>query len=309
MTAENFRNCLPIILRFEGGKSNDPRDPGGRTNKGITQRTYNAYRAAKGHPPADVYAITQAEVEDCYRRDYWNAVKGDSLRSGEDLVVFDLAVNSGPARALRIWNAAGGAAVAQGDIVRGVCAKRLAFMQSLSTWPYFKNGWATRVAKVQKSGLAMVAGKTTTPTVDIKPGPAGGAVVVGGGTAAAGAWQWLDNPWIVAGLVIAGAMSALYVWATLKKRQQMTSIKTSEPPELDPSDVLEAAIARVSAARGALDAAISEAFQARDAVAERGDALRAAVAGGDSRLAEMGVDLAAIPPVAAAVDLGEVAAK
>ena len=128
MAAGNFANCLPIILRFEGGKSNDPADPGGRTNKGITQRTYDAYRAARGEPPADVYAINEAEVADCYRRNYWDAVNGDALRPGEDLVVFDFAVNSGPARALRSWKAAIGAGNDLRAVIQTVCAgSRLAF--------------------------------------------------------------------------------------------------------------------------------------------------------------------------------------
>jgi lysozyme family protein len=29
-----------ITLKFEGSKSNDPRDPGGHTNQDVTQRTY-----------------------------------------------------------------------------------------------------------------------------------------------------------------------------------------------------------------------------------------------------------------------------
>ena len=42
-----------------------------------------------------------AERDEIYRNEYWNAVNGDRLRAGEDLCVFDFAVNSGPARAAR----------------------------------------------------------------------------------------------------------------------------------------------------------------------------------------------------------------
>ena len=42
MTAENFQACLAFTLKYEGGKSNDPRDPGGRTMEGVTQATYDA---------------------------------------------------------------------------------------------------------------------------------------------------------------------------------------------------------------------------------------------------------------------------
>lgn len=282
MSAGNFDNCLPIILQFEGGRSNDSRDPSGRTNKGITQRTYNAYRAAKGLPQADVYKIASAEVADCYRRDYWNAVKGDVLRPGEDLVVFDFAVNSGPARALRTWNAEGGGAVAQAEIVRRVCFNRLAFMKSLSIWPHFRVGWSKRVAKVQQYGLEMVEGKAPPTKIKVKPIPAGGGVIVAGGAAATGAWQWLDNLWAVAGFVGIAIVGALYVWSVIKKTEKMTSTKTHEPSQPDPAEALEIALAKVLAAKGALTVAVAEALEARDAVVKRDAALQASVAAAEA---------------------------
>jgi lysozyme family protein len=56
-----------------------------------------------------VFDIPASERDEIYRTEYWNAVNGDALRPGENLCVFDLAVNSGPHRALQIWNQAGGA--------------------------------------------------------------------------------------------------------------------------------------------------------------------------------------------------------
>jgi hypothetical protein len=57
-----------------------------------------------------------------YRRNYWDAVNGDALRLGENLVVFDFAVNSGPARALRSWKAAIGAGNDLRAVIQTVCA-------------------------------------------------------------------------------------------------------------------------------------------------------------------------------------------
>jgi hypothetical protein len=99
MTAENFQVCLAFALKYEGGRSNDPRDPGGRTMEGVMQATYDAYRVKKGVGRADVYTISAAERDEIYRKEYWDLIKGDGLRSGEDLCVFDFAVNSGVARA------------------------------------------------------------------------------------------------------------------------------------------------------------------------------------------------------------------
>ena len=40
----SFERSLPDILRYEVGYVNNPNDHGGRTNKGITQVTYDRWR-------------------------------------------------------------------------------------------------------------------------------------------------------------------------------------------------------------------------------------------------------------------------
>jgi lysozyme family protein len=100
----SFDSALSFVLGFEGGYSNDPRDHGGATNLGITQRTLDQARLA--HPgwnlPTDVRSLTRAQAARIYRADYWDAVRGDDLPPGVALLVFDCAVNQGPARA-RKW--------------------------------------------------------------------------------------------------------------------------------------------------------------------------------------------------------------
>lgn len=98
---ENFPACLKEILRHEGGYSNHKHDAGGATNKGVTQATYDGYRRSNKLLPRSVQYITDAEVADCYKRNYWDKVCGDQLPKGIDLLTFDAAVNSGPARAER----------------------------------------------------------------------------------------------------------------------------------------------------------------------------------------------------------------
>src|SRR5690349_1648581 len=96
----NFDASLAAVLHHEGGYVNHPRDPGGATNKGVTQKTYDNWRVDHGLPPQSVRLITPAEVMAVYKRRYWDAVKGDSLPAGLDYCLFDLAVNSGPVRAI-----------------------------------------------------------------------------------------------------------------------------------------------------------------------------------------------------------------
>ncbi len=98
---DNFDTCLQTVLRYEGGKVDDPRDPGGRTAFGITQTTYNGWRAAKKLPAQDVFNITQGEVAMIYRQNYWDKINGDNLPDGVDIAVFDFAVNSGVSRAAK----------------------------------------------------------------------------------------------------------------------------------------------------------------------------------------------------------------
>ena len=37
----NFDRALSLTLRYEGGYVNHPKDPGGATNKGVTQKVYD----------------------------------------------------------------------------------------------------------------------------------------------------------------------------------------------------------------------------------------------------------------------------
>ena len=70
MSKEHFEKTLKFVLQREGGYVNDPNDLGGETNKGITYRTYNAYRKSKGLPPKSVKDISDEEVKDIYYNKY-----------------------------------------------------------------------------------------------------------------------------------------------------------------------------------------------------------------------------------------------
>jgi lysozyme family protein len=164
MVATNYpKPILEFTLKYEGGKSNDPQDPGGRTNQGVTQRTYDAFRKAFGK--RDVYDMSDAERNEIYRRGFWNTVGGDGLRSGEDLCVFDFAVNSGPARALTFWKQAGGRGASDMYIIHKICAHRLSFLHALSSWGRFGRGWGRRVAACEALALRMACGQATSPSV------------------------------------------------------------------------------------------------------------------------------------------------
>lgn len=165
----SFQKALSLVLKHEGGYSNHPKDPGGATNMGITQRVYTAFGGG------DVRGITHEDVAKIYKAQYWDHIRADELPTGVDYAVFDFAVNSGPARAAKylqgvlgvtqdghigeITLAAAGDADA-GKVINELCDTRLAFMRRLKTWNTFGKGWSRRVADVRHVSLSWTDGST-----------------------------------------------------------------------------------------------------------------------------------------------------
>jgi lysozyme family protein len=89
-----FDLALTHVLQSEGGKVDNPHDPGGRTNAGVTQRVYDDFRRRNGDEPRDVFDMDPSERNGIYRR-YWDAIGGDKLPAGLDYEAFDTAVNMG----------------------------------------------------------------------------------------------------------------------------------------------------------------------------------------------------------------------
>jgi lysozyme family protein len=164
MTVDKFKAVLPLVLAHEGGYVNHPKDPGGATNKGVTQRVYDDYRTNRGSEPRSVREITTAEVRDIYRRQYWDRVQGDRLPAGLDYAVFDYAVNSGTNKAVKdlqrvlrlnlidgqLGEGTLRAAQAAADfdelkLIQDYCGRRMQFLQGLRTWGTFGKGWKRRV--------------------------------------------------------------------------------------------------------------------------------------------------------------------
>lgn len=166
----NFDQCLALLLKHEGGWVDDPHDPGGETNMGVTKKTWEDW---VGHPvaPGSLKSLTVADVAPLYKARYWDKVRADDLPDGVDYAVFDYAVLAGPARAARQLQqccrvAADGiigpktlAAAKTADpvaLIRCICDNRLAYLKTLPTWTRYGNGWGNRVADVSKTAQRMV---------------------------------------------------------------------------------------------------------------------------------------------------------
>ena len=182
-----FDRALPRVLVHEGGYVNHPDDPGGATNKGVTQGTYNSWLKSQGKSQKSVRDITDKEVAAIYKNSYWDAVKADQLPAGVAYCVFDAAINSGPGRAVR-WLQKVVGAKADGvvgpqtlgltsdkdptDIINEYCDRRLAFMKRLRHWNTFKTGWTRRVSEVRKQSLEWALKGDSSDSVVEAPGKA-----------------------------------------------------------------------------------------------------------------------------------------
>jgi lysozyme family protein len=176
----NFQKSLQKVLLHEGGYVNHPKDPGGATNKGVTQKVYDDYRSGKGLKDRSVKNLEESELEEIYRVRYWSGIKGDSLPAGVSYVVFDGAVNSGVAQSVKWLQRALGVnpdgvvgpatlnAVKEwknyDNLIDKICDRRLQFLKALKTWGTFGRGWAARVEQVRATGKAWADG-------DVSPEP------------------------------------------------------------------------------------------------------------------------------------------
>jgi lysozyme family protein len=101
---DSFERAFNDTIVLEQGYSNDPRDHGGATNFGITQKTLNnALRRSVISGVTDVSQLTLSLARAIYRADYWDALSldkiNDHILAAE---IFDTAVNMGARTATRI---------------------------------------------------------------------------------------------------------------------------------------------------------------------------------------------------------------
>ena len=102
----NFDLFLPILLKFEGGYVNDPADPGGETNKGITMKTFKAFAKPLlgiAATSANLKALTNEQAGVIYKAQYWDKIQCDDIAL-QELANFlcDFYVNAG-ANATRVF--------------------------------------------------------------------------------------------------------------------------------------------------------------------------------------------------------------
>jgi len=88
-----FEDIIEVVLHHEGGYVNDPDDPGGETNFGVAKRS---------HPDVDIANLTKEGAKEIYKEHYWDRNKVESLSEDLRHIYFDMCVNQGRGRAVKI---------------------------------------------------------------------------------------------------------------------------------------------------------------------------------------------------------------
>jgi hypothetical protein len=157
-----FIQIFNRLIGHEGGYVNDPRDPGGETNWGITKRTAqaNGYQGS-------MRAMTREQAYKIYYSAFWLRYQCDKMPDAVAYQFFDAAVNHGLGNASRMLQRAVNVAddgiignmtiaaikkMAISDVIMRLNAERIEFYCKLSTFATFGKGWIRRVAGNLKYG-------------------------------------------------------------------------------------------------------------------------------------------------------------
>lgn len=160
----NYDKAFERVIGNEGELSMDPQDRGnwtsGEVGVGLLKGTKYGV-SAMSYPEEDIAGLSLERARFIFHRDFWSRVYGDELPDGVAFQAFDFAINSGCDTALRKLQLAVGvaddgdwgkhsraaaAALSESDIIMRLCAFRLRYMASLSSWSHNGRGWARRIA-------------------------------------------------------------------------------------------------------------------------------------------------------------------
>ena len=166
---KNFRDCLELVLKHEGGFVDHPKDPGGMTNLGVTKKVWEEWA---GHPVSekDMRELTPEIVAPMYEMRYWRTSYCEKLPRGLDLLVFSMAVNAGAGRSVKLLQDSVGL-VMDGIIGPITMARineanvetlidkfseiRADYYKGLKLFPVFGKGWLNRTDKERLEAIQL----------------------------------------------------------------------------------------------------------------------------------------------------------
>lgn len=193
---ENFQAFFAAALEHEGKVFEDvPGDRGGPTKWGITIGRLAQVKGVKCPAKGTAaYAALRQElkdlaperIEEIYRADYWDAVRGDELPAGLDYCVADFGLNSGPSRAVKYLQrlleqpqtgTLQDEAIQEiarhplDELITTYCDERARFLNQIvennPSQAKFRKGWLSRVGDVRKTATKMAASAPVPETVRV----------------------------------------------------------------------------------------------------------------------------------------------
>ena len=181
-----FDRALTHVLEMEGGYSDDPYDPGGPTNLGITLAVYADWKgvAPDAALKEELKSITPATAGQIYAARYWMPADCDDLPPALAFFHFDAAVNHGVTGAIRLMQQAVGTDVdgEMGPLTLGAVARapvavtlqayaeaRRARYRALPHFWRFGRGWLQRVDTTLSRALTIAAERPSAPAPPVPP--------------------------------------------------------------------------------------------------------------------------------------------
>lgn len=185
-----FDLALDHVLAMEGGWTDDPHDPGGPTNKGITLAVYARERGIEitsanlAELKSDLRSIPDSLVRSIYETRYWQPARCPALRPSLALMHFDASVNHGVGAAARFLQEALGVEI-DGEIgpitlrAAGIVEPRqtLARYAAIRRQRYralphfwrFGRGWLRRVEATLAAATPLIPPASTSPSTEENP--------------------------------------------------------------------------------------------------------------------------------------------
>jgi lysozyme family protein len=117
-----FDDIIKVVLKHEGGYVNDPVDPGGETNFGIAKRS---------HPDVDIKNLTEEGAIEIYYQDYWMKNRVPQVPDELKHIYFDMCVNQGRGRAVKILQQAANAKGANLKVDGGLGPKTISALNGV----------------------------------------------------------------------------------------------------------------------------------------------------------------------------------
>ena len=175
----NWQKSFELMLKSEGGYSDDQRDSGnhlpdgreGSTMLGVTQYNWENWA---GHEVTQdqMKKLTPEDVKPFYKKKIWDVCRCDELKSGIDYLVFDFAVNAGCGGSAKVLQTAVGVtpdggigpitlaavnALPEAELIEKFSQAKENFYRGLGNFNVYGEGWLNRVADVKLKATSMVA--------------------------------------------------------------------------------------------------------------------------------------------------------